>query len=317
MENNRIPFNINLRKDIEDGRYSVETRNGQPARIVCWDIKSNPKNIARPILAVYCDDGDEYVMYYFSDGKARPNDSDYDLFLVPVEQELTEFEKALTGIIEEAIVNKQWHKSIRNDACYLESIARKEIVKEHSTEETELNSLAFLEQLGYTCIPPKENEQPEHSLKESEAECNQQDATAYEMGHRAVIKEPGTFKWSKKDQRNFEAVKRAIVSCTSGVEGVDGNKTQLINWLSVPFRRNYYQNSEYPTIRGWVARDYDGLLYWFCHKPERGYVEWFDKYSRASTSQMIRLNEDDFPTLSWEDEPMEVELVIKPKEESK
>ena len=28
-----------------------------------------------------------------------------------------------------------------------------------STEETELNSLAFLEQMGYTCIPPKKEHQ--------------------------------------------------------------------------------------------------------------------------------------------------------------
>ena len=30
-------FNIKYRSEIESGLYKVETRDGRPARIVCWD----------------------------------------------------------------------------------------------------------------------------------------------------------------------------------------------------------------------------------------------------------------------------------------
>jgi hypothetical protein len=36
----RIPFDVSLRSKIESGELLVVTRNGRPARIVCWDKKS-------------------------------------------------------------------------------------------------------------------------------------------------------------------------------------------------------------------------------------------------------------------------------------
>lgn len=35
----KIPFDIKYRPQIESGEYKVETRDGKPARIVCWDFQ--------------------------------------------------------------------------------------------------------------------------------------------------------------------------------------------------------------------------------------------------------------------------------------
>ena len=50
---------------------------------------------------------------------------------------------------------------LRDAFAYLE---RQKEQKPLSTEETELNSIAFLEQMGYTCIPPRK-EQPDVELE--------------------------------------------------------------------------------------------------------------------------------------------------------
>ena len=57
----------------------------------------------------------------------------------------------------------------------------------------------------------------------------------------------------------------------------------------------------------WIARDKDGELTLFSNKPHR-YTEvwWNDEFNDT----MI-LNQNMFPNLTWEDEPIEVELVIK------
>jgi hypothetical protein len=66
-----------------------------------------------------------------------------------------------------------------------------------------------------------------------------------------------------------------------------------------------------PKIKGWVARDKDGCLNLFCSPPPlcptplRGEVSW------VLPPNPMALNGADFPDLHWEDEPIEVELLIK------
>lgn len=56
----------------------------------------------------------------------------------------------------------------------------------------------------------------------------------------------------------------------------------------------------------WVARDKNGTLKLFDSMPKRGELcgEWFNAWC-------FKLNNDLFPDLKWEDEPIEVELKIK------
>lgn len=82
----RIEFDIKYRADIEAGRYKVETRDGKPAGIVHWNIKA--RGAAYPaILARVKFDNYERVFICTEAGIARGIADDYDLFLVPIEQD--------------------------------------------------------------------------------------------------------------------------------------------------------------------------------------------------------------------------------------
>ena len=86
----KIPFDIKYRPQIESGEYKVETRNGHPVRIVCYDRKHS-----FPIMALATEaDGHESYIICNSDGRYdRTNDYSSDLFLITPEPELSEFEQ--------------------------------------------------------------------------------------------------------------------------------------------------------------------------------------------------------------------------------
>lgn len=65
--------------------------------------------------------------------------------------------------------------------------------------------------------------------------------------------------------------------------------------------------SEILTIKGWVARDKDGSIELFLEKPYRGETVW---YPQPATEHNY-LSNDSFQDLRWEDEPIEVELILK------
>ena len=61
------PFSLEYRKDIESGKYRVQTYEGVPARIVSWDVKGD-----RPIMALLSEpngDGSERPQLYYGNGK--------------------------------------------------------------------------------------------------------------------------------------------------------------------------------------------------------------------------------------------------------
>ena len=65
-----------------------------------------------------------------------------------------------------------------------------------------------------------------------------------------------------------------------------------------------------PKIKGWVARDKNGEIHYFQEYPRRvteyELNHWWD---RDYISMWIE--KDSFPELTWEDEPVEVELLIR------
>ena len=64
-------------------------------------------------------------------------------------------------------------------------------------------------------------------------------------------------------------------------------------------------------IRGWVARDADGYLNSGVNKPQRIENYW------GGFLELIELNPYFFPDLKWEDEPIEVECLIRKIEHKK
>ena len=63
--------------------------------------------------------------------------------------------------------------------------------------------------------------------------------------------------------------------------------------------------SALPTIKGWVARNKNGKLYFFLVVPQRGPISWV-----PLTDKWFELDEYFFPDLRWEDEANKVELPI-------
>ena len=60
------------------------------------------------------------------------------------------------------------------------------------------------------------------------------------------------------------------------------------------------------TIKAWVARDKGNVIYLYLSEPYKCLPDW------DSDDIWLRLNEDSFPSVKWEDEePTEVEITIK------
>lgn len=61
-------------------------------------------------------------------------------------------------------------------------------------------------------------------------------------------------------------------------------------------------------ISGWVARDADGTLWVFSQKPMRiGSNHW-----EGEAADFV-LSQDTYPDLTWDDDPQEVETILKRK----
>jgi len=87
----------------------------------------------------------------------------------------------------------------------------------------------------------------------------------------------------------------------------DYNKKQREGYI-----RALTEIEELPKIHGWVARDETGSQsFLFNEKPQRKERENI-KYWGAEYGGYLMLPDGMFPGLSWSDEPIEVELIIRP-----
>jgi len=131
----KIPFDIKYRPQIESGEYKVETRDGRPVRVLCWDRaakEDQPKDLKLCVLVP--EDGGEAIYYYYSDGTKWVKDACFDLFIVTPEEELTEFETRLfeiRHIAKRDMYSEQEWQTLRNESAELLAIARKEFAKEY------------------------------------------------------------------------------------------------------------------------------------------------------------------------------------------
>ena len=65
-----------------------------------------------------------------------------------------------------------------------------------------------------------------------------------------------------------------------------------------------------PKIRGWVARQIEGDLFWFSHRPRYNFDSgsWEAEFGGESK---LEIDETIFNGLSYYDDPVEVELLIR------
>lgn len=75
-------------------------------------------------------------------------------------------------------------------------------------------------------------------------------------------------------------------------------KESLNQWLS--------EKDADTVIQGWVARDFDGDVFLYQNEPDRNEIAW-------NGYMMHSLPVDSFPDLTWDSDPLEVEIIIKRK----
>ncbi len=74
------------------------------------------------------------------------------------------------------------------------------------------------------------------------------------------------------------------------------------------------EEAEEVTIDGWMARDSNGTL-WICSEEPQRYSDWWiidtdEEYTKKELPSYL------FPSLTWQSDPLEVTLTIKPKKKS-
>ena len=103
-------------------------------------------------------------------------------------------------------------------------------------------------------------------------------------------------------------VKRMIVTKRFANEAV-----RVLTWLSEHYciaEKSKVESVEEVTIDGWVARDSNGTL-WICSEEPQRYSDWWiidtnEEYTKKELPSYL------FPSLTWESDPLEVTITIKP-----
>ena len=135
----KIPFDIKYRPQIESGEYKVVTRDGRPARIICWDRFTTEPNDSGNIVVLVAGIEFESTYYYYQDGHLwnQANGEGYsqlDLFIITPEPELTEFEEKVKELIGSYPIATNKNKGsllyeVQKAAVELLELAKKEICK--------------------------------------------------------------------------------------------------------------------------------------------------------------------------------------------
>ena len=93
-----IPFDIKYRPQIESGEYSVQTKDGAPVRIICWDRADTYGEIVALVQFPF-DDGKETISIYSGNGCYYIHESS-EMDLVLADNRISPFEELLYGLLE-------------------------------------------------------------------------------------------------------------------------------------------------------------------------------------------------------------------------
>ena len=119
----KINFDVKYRPQIESGEYKVETRGGNPIRILALDLPSD-----FPIAtAEFTKDNRVIVESYSVDGWVGYGEKENNLFIVTPEEELTEFEKAIKRAFICAGCSSVYNGIVKDTASELLALAREEL----------------------------------------------------------------------------------------------------------------------------------------------------------------------------------------------
>ena len=157
---------FNLNTWLEDKSRKIVTRDGKPARIICYDVKQGKDDCYVPIIALV-DKGEEIgeMSYYYSEDGSflrNPNQThNLDLFFADEEEELTELQKTLEAdcdyyakLYNDGYTREELREWIKCWCHRIIDLARKEIEKENpysgkkKQEWTEEDKSMYIRTLG-------------------------------------------------------------------------------------------------------------------------------------------------------------------------
>lgn len=118
----KIPFTLDAW--LKDKSQKVETKDGRPSRILCWDRRGERTLVVLVQQPLGYDD----VLFYYESGLADGfgRESDEDLFLITPEPEMTKFEKAVDAIYESCGVKEL---QVKKKASELLSVAKQQLLQ--------------------------------------------------------------------------------------------------------------------------------------------------------------------------------------------
>lgn len=124
----KIPFDIKYKPQIESGEYKVETRDGSPVRIICWDANSYTPIVFLATEHDDLDDRDKEYQYSCNNfGRCFSGNSPLDLFIITPEPEMTVFEKKVYAYCDGETVGEELIKRIAKE---LLALAREQLMKD-------------------------------------------------------------------------------------------------------------------------------------------------------------------------------------------
>ena len=197
--------------------------------------------------------------------------------------------------------------------CYASEIEKQKEQKPVEWSEEDINIINVLE-----CIVG--NHCPDEIFKIG----NKQGVSAYKIcSWLKSLRDKGNFStnntnsksaWSEEDEGYYnafmcEVVKEKMNPTIEQVKWLRGIRDRLKSLQPQPKQE---QNEQKPEVKltGWVARDGDERIWVYetCPKKHSEWLEWV-----GNEGGSMCLDQKSFPNLKWEDEPVEVEIIIRKK----
>ena len=108
---------------------------------------------------------------------------------------------------------------------------------------------------------------------------------------------------------NEQILQKALKVYPPEYEHEDFDEWDINEKYREPYIKALLEVESLPKVHGWIARDKDGLLGFYSDKPQRfdDKAWWCDPGCYTA----LALHPDSYPEITWESEPLEVELIIR------
>lgn len=201
---------FSLEKYLENPNRKVVTRDGRPARIVCWNMKS-----MSPIVGIIQDRlGGEFIRSYTLNGRySTKNESEYDLFFAEEEEKSQSIEipfgaKDSEFIKDEYLIPEGCEARIEGNKVIIEKIQKEDELTEFEKKVLEISgknynyvpSIKVDAQILLDLARKELFKEQEHCVVVPENDYYEQLSVQYQKGKQDVLKSLPKWKKAEKDE---------------------------------------------------------------------------------------------------------------------